>query len=171
MKMVSNKEYIAGWLDSSVHDFLEVISPDETSTKYALITCIDSNRDPSSMLHKSPELKGIAGRCQVLGTSLLLPTEWMLHADSQRQIFFGFDEIWFFPNKDIEPKPASATMVGPPRIDRSRFTKLVKWMSRNSCSMALGSGEGLNFIVKAHGVVRYLLGHSMDQPQHSLAAL
>jgi hypothetical protein len=38
-------------------------------------------------------------------------------------------------------------------------------MSAHSCSLALGDGNGLNFVAKARGLVKYLLGHSLDQPQ------
>jgi hypothetical protein len=38
-KMPHYKEYVAGWLDSSVHDFLEAISLDSKSAAFALMTC------------------------------------------------------------------------------------------------------------------------------------
>ena len=172
MKTVSHKGYVAGWLDSSIHDFLEVLSPNAESTKYALITCLDSNLNPASLRKKSPELKLIASRAKVLATGLLLPTKLLVEADSRCQIFFGFDEVWFFPSDRIEPKPDSARLVGPARIDQARLVKLAQWMSDNSCSLALGDGDGLNVIVKARGLVRYLVGHSLEQPQpnHTLAA-
>ena len=43
------------------------------------------------------------------------------------------------------------------------MNKLGKWMLANHCSLALGDGEGLNVIVKAMGLVRYLIGHSQSQ--------
>lgn len=43
--------------------------------------------------------------------------------------------------------------------------ELGDWMKRNSCSLGLGDGEGLNFVVKAHGLTRHLLGHSLNQPR------
>ena len=168
-KLVSSKDYVAGWLDSSIHDFLEILSPNSASTKYALITCLDSNQNPASLLDKSPELKPVAKRLRILGKGLQLPTDLLLEADSRRQLFFGFDEVWFFPSKSIEPKPDSASIVGPARLNQARFNKLDKWMSDNSCSMALGGGEGLNFVVRAHGLAKFLLGSSIGQPEHSLA--
>jgi hypothetical protein len=55
-KMVLYKDYVAGWLDISIRDFLEALSPNAASTKYVLITCLDSNLDPASLREKSPEL-------------------------------------------------------------------------------------------------------------------
>jgi hypothetical protein len=170
-RIVSYKDYVAGWLDSSIHDFLEVLSPSAASTKYALITCLDSNPSPASLRNKSPELKSIASKLQILGSSLLLPTELLLETDSRNQIFFGFDEVWFFPNKTIQPKPPSVSLVGPARLNQARLNKLGKWMADNSCSLALGSGEGLNFVVRAHGLVRFLLGCSIDQPEPALVSV
>lgn len=167
-KMVAYKDYVAGWLDSSIHEFLEVFSLNGSTTKYALITCIDSNLNPASLGKKSPELKSMTSGARALGTGLLLPTELLREANSRRRILFGFDEVWFFPSNDIEPKPDAASLVGPGRIDQDKLNKLGEWMSHSSCSLALGDGEGLNFIVKAHGLVRHLLGHSLEQPEPAM---
>lgn len=161
---VKAKDYVAGWLDSSIHDFLAALSPNADSTKYVLITCLDSTPNPASLLDKSLHLKSIAGDALPLGTGLLLPTKVLLQANSRKPIFFGFDEVWFFPHRDIEPRPDSESLVGPSRIDQRKLNKVARWMARNSCSLALGDGDGLNLIVKAHGLVRDLLNHSINSP-------
>jgi hypothetical protein len=171
MKLVSYKNYVAGWLDSSIHDFLDVLRPITASTRFALITSLDSNPNPASLRVKSPELRPIVRKTSVVGTGLLLRTELLLEASSEKQIFFGFDEIWFFSSKSIEPKPDGVSLVGPARLDRGRLKQLGKWMSDNDCSLGLGGGEGLNFVVPASGLARYLLGHSIEQPEPSLSAL
>jgi hypothetical protein len=163
VNLVSNKDYVAGWLDTSIHDFLGILPPSAQSTKYALITCLDSNRDTASLRERSPELKSVAKKLHVLGKALLLPTELLQETDSRHPIFFGFDEVWFFRNKNIKPKPETVSLVGPARLNQRRFDKLCKWMADNACSMALGGGEGLNFVVRAHGLVRFLLGVSIEQ--------
>jgi hypothetical protein len=170
MKIVTYKDYVAGWLDSSIHDFLEVLSPSAASTKYALITCLVSNPNPASLSNMSPELKTIAKSTEISGTGLLVRTDVLLEADSRKPIFFGFDEVWFFPNKNITPKPTTFTLLGPARLTQARFNKLGKWMSDNSCSMALGGGEGLNFVVQARGLGKFLLGYSIEQPEPRLAS-
>lgn len=169
-KIVTYKDYVAGWLDSSVHDFLEVLSSRAASTKYALITYLDSNPNPAALRNKSPELKSIAKELEVLGRGLLLPTKLLLETESSTRIFFGFDEVWFFPKKDIQPKPPSASLVGPTRLNQSRLEKCGEWLAENSCSLALGGGEGLNFVVPAQGLVRFLLGCSLEQPESSLVS-
>jgi hypothetical protein len=168
--MVSYKNYVAGWLNSSIHDFLQALPPNVSTTRYALITCLDSNVAPSSMLGGSHELASLAIGAQQLGKGLLLPTRLLQEADSGMRLLFGFDEVWFFPSAKIEPKPDSAWLVGPARMDQAKLGKLASWMSRNACALALGDGDGLNFIVKAEGLGRHLLGHSLDQPQPASVA-
>lgn len=169
-KIVSYKDYVAGWLDTSVQDFLEALSPSASSTKYALITCLDSHPNPASLREKSPELTSIATKLEVRGTALFLPTKALVEAASSRQIFFGFDEVWFFPNDHIRPKPPVRAVVGPARLNQSRLEKVGEWMSENACSLALGGGVGLNFVVRAHGLVRCLLGTSIEQNEAVVSA-
>lgn len=168
--MVSYEGYVAGWLNSSVHDFLAALFPSPAKAlRYALITCLDSNPHPASLLDSSPELKSLAAGAKTLGTALLLPTGLLMERGAAHRYFYGFDEIWFFPGEPTQAKPASASLVGPARVDQSRLDALGKWMSHNACSLALGDGEGLNFVVKARGLVRHLLGHSLEQPRPSVA--
>jgi hypothetical protein len=165
--MVTYKDYVAGWLDSSIRDFFKSLSPRPGAMRFALVTCLDSNRRPTSLLKKSPELRPLAAEARPLGGGLLLPTKVLLEADHHQQLFFGFDEVWFFPDEINEPKPPSAWLVGPARIDQEKLDRLGTWMSDTACSLALGDGEGLNFIIKARGLVRHLLGHSIEQPPPS----
>jgi hypothetical protein len=171
MKLVSNRNYVAGWLNRSIHDFLQALSPNASGAKYALITRLDSHLNPASLRDNSPELKPIAKRLQVLGSGLLVPTELLLETERRRRIFFGFDEVWFFPTKSITPKPPAGSLVGPARLDQTRFNKIGRWMSANACSMALGGGEGLNFVVHAQGWARILLEYLIEQADPSQASL
>jgi hypothetical protein len=168
-RILSQEGYVAGWLDSSVHDFLEVLSPRAQSTKYALVTCLDSNSKPASLLDRSPELKAHADAFETVGSGLLIPTAKLIEIEGDQRILFGFDELWFFRHRDIEPKPNSASIVGPARLDKARLAKLGKWIKASECTMGLGGGEGLNFVVRAHGLARTILGFSIEQPELSLA--
>src|SRR5262245_34457602 len=162
--MVHSKGYVAGWLDSSIHDFLGVFPKRSTSTQYALITCLDSNRKPSSLLQHSPELESVRHVAEPLGGGILLPTRRLLEANSRNRLLFGFDEIWFFPNHPVQPPPDAVSLVGPARITQAKLERLIGWMSNNSPSLALADGEGLNFLVKARGLVKHVIGLSLDQP-------
>jgi len=163
--MISYRNYVAGWLDSSIHDFFGAFPRKFSSLEFALITCVDSNPDPASLLETSPALKSLATEARPLGRGLLVPTRRLLEIEAGDQIFFGFDEVWFFPGSVVEPKPESVCLVGPARPDQRALDRIGGWMSANDCSLGFGDGEGLNFIVKARGLVRHLLGHSVSQPE------
>jgi len=139
--------------------------------RYALITCLDSNLKPASLLKKGVELGPLADAARPIGNGLLVPTWLLLQVCSHNQLFFGFDEVWFFPRIITEPKPNTAWLVGPARIDQSKLDGLGGWMADNSCSLALGDGEGLNFIVRARGLAKHLLGYSVDQPRPNVTFL
>ena len=170
MKRINYKEYVAGWLDTTVHDFVNELSVDSTELQYCLIACLDSNPNPASILRSGPELKAIASETLVIGTGLLLPTERLLKACRRKQVFFGFDELWFFPGNDVEPKPDRLNLLGPARVDQRRLRSLGKWMDANTCSFGIGGGEGLNFVIRATGPARDLLGHSIVQTPHTITA-
>jgi len=167
---VTYKDYLAGWMDSTVHEFLHALSEATADTRYALITCLDSNPNPASLLKTSPELKPLRASSSALGTGILVPTSRLLSASSRQQIFFGFDELWFFPEPPLEPKPASGSFVGPARVDKARLNKLGKWLADNGCALGLGGGEGLNFVVPARGMIRTVLGHTLEQHEQAVRA-
>ena len=48
-RIVCYQDYVAGWLDSSIHDFLQAFPPISKSMSYALITCLDSTLDPAPL--------------------------------------------------------------------------------------------------------------------------
>jgi hypothetical protein len=166
--MGNYNEYVAGWLDSSIHDFLVDFPRNARSASFALITCLDSDMNPKSLLEKSPELRAVLNGVKTVKNGLLVPSTRLQEAKFRDTVFLGFDEIWFFSSDAIEPKPESVSIVGPNRIGERKLDQLVGWMTKNGCSMALGDGDGLNVIVKAHGLVRYLLAHSLSQPEPAL---
>jgi hypothetical protein len=161
--MIHYKDYIAGWMDSSIGDFMESFPRTQARMDFALITSLDSDLCPSKLLDASPELKSLGRAAKPLGSGVLVPTSLILKTDVQ--IFCGFDEVWFFPHEKIVHKPHVAWLVGPNRIDQKKLDLLGSWFVRNECSLALGDGDGLNFLVKARGLVKYLLAFSMLQPE------
>ena len=162
--MVAYKKYVAGWLNSSIHEFLEATPLGSAKTQYALITCLDSNLDPSSLVSSASGIEPLVVEAQSLGRGLLVSTGTLLEVQSRTRIFFGFDEIFFFENRITDPKPDLAWLVGPARVDQQTMDRLGGWMLSNNCTLALGDGEGLNVIIKAMGLVRHLIDHSLRQP-------
>ncbi len=166
--MVQYDAYVAGWLDSSIHEFLATLPLSSSGAAYALITCLDSNLDLSSLLKKNREFRSALRGARPLKKGLVVPSKVLQEASVRNQLFVGFDEVWFFPSNEIAAKPESSWIVGPDRIDQGKLDKLGRWMADNGCSLALGDGDGLNVIVKAHGLMKSLVAQSLSQPPRSL---
>jgi hypothetical protein len=162
-RTIQYRDYVAGWLDSSIHDFLPHIPRTSTKLKFALITSLDSDLFPAKLLDKSPELKAIATKAQKLGDGFIVPTSLILKVNDE--VFHGFDEVWFFPSDKISPKPKTAGLVGPNRADQTKLDKLGSWIAANECSLGLGDGDGLNIVVNARGLAACLLACSLSQSQ------
>jgi hypothetical protein len=162
--MVSNKNYIAGWLYGSIHELVKLFRPTSDDMAYALITSLDSDVAPGRLLSSSPDWASLMPTAKAVGEFIIVETKDLVRAEHQAPIFFGFDEVWFFPNDTIELKPISPWIVGPARIDDGKLKGLAGWMNKNDCACGFGDGEGINFVVKApEGIARYIFGYSLAQ--------
>jgi hypothetical protein len=150
-------DYLAGWIDTSIHDFLLKIADPTASMAHALITCVDSESDPASLLDKSKHFKSLHGKCQIVGQGILLTTRQLLSVEKANRIFFGFDEVWFFPDAEISPKPSGFDITGPDQINSNDISQHGEWLRSNKCSLGLGDGTGMNFCLKVRGVARYIV--------------
>jgi hypothetical protein len=157
---VSFGPFVAGWRALTVHDFLETLFEKSDNTKFALITCLDSNCQPARLLSISPELAALRTEAEEFGHGILVATTILL---KQPRLFFGFDEVWFFASRPSDPKPADASIVGPARVDQRRMDAIGEWFVRNHGTLGLGGGEGLNFVVKAPRPARWLIASSLDE--------
>lgn len=166
--MVQYGAYVAGWLDSSIHEFLATLTLGSPSAAYALITCLDSKLDPSTLLKKDRKLRSALPGARPFKKGFLVPSKVLELPSVRDQLFVGFDEVWFFPSEKIAAKPESSWIVGPDRIDQGKLDKLGDWMAENGCSLALGDGDGLNVIVKAHGHIKYLIAQTLSQPARAV---
>jgi hypothetical protein len=158
--------YVAGWLNSDIDEFLRSLPKNTDSAAFVLITCLDSNADVTGLWHTDRELHAALKDAAIIKKrGLLVPSSLLQKPGVRSLLFHGFDEIWFFPTPEIEPKPEGASIVGPGRIDQKTMEKLGPWMETNGCSLAMGDGAGLNVIAKAFGLSKYVIGQSLFQPE------
>ena len=167
-EMSSTTDFATGFLEGGIHDFLVGITRPAAGMSYALITCLDSCRQLSKHLDTSEPLVKIKERCTILGDGLLLPTSDLLDAVRKRRIFFGFDEIWFLNRRKIEPKPRNLILVGLERVSESVLRRHRQWLVHSGCSLGLGDGSGLNFVVKARGTAKLFL-ETLSESTHAQA--
>jgi hypothetical protein len=156
--MSRQADYMAGWINTTIHDFLSTIDEPTSSMAYALITCLDSNFDVASLLEQSKHLlQGLRGKIQCVGQGILLTTRQLLTVEKNNRLFFGFDEVWFFPNADVSPKPESFVIVGPEPIGSQETDQYSEWLHSTNCSLGLGDGTGMNFCLRVRGVARFIV--------------
>jgi hypothetical protein len=155
--MSKHADYMAGWIDTTIHDFLSEIDEPTSSMGYALITSLDSSTDIPALLEKSKHLSALQGKHQVVGTGIVVSTRQLLLAQKKNRVFFGFDEVWFFPHADISPKPDGLAIVGPEPIGAQEMEEHDEWLRSNNCSLGLGDGAGMNFCLKVRGVARFIV--------------
>jgi hypothetical protein len=168
MNVPARADYFAGWIDTTIHDFLLKVQEPSSSMAYALITCLDSSVDLPALVRTSSPLRELEGRSEIVGQGLLLKTRHLLNAVRQNRIFYGYDEIWFFPHSKISPKPAGVFLVGPHRLPNELPETLVNWMKETRCALGLGDGTGMNFCARIRGLARHLLQASSDAASASL---
>jgi hypothetical protein len=97
-RLVSYDHYVAGWLDSSVRDFFDVLRPARSldSLKYSLITCLDSDPEPAALLNKNAVPGPAAANARLVGRGLLLPTKHLLENDCYTEFFSDSTKSGFF---------------------------------------------------------------------------
>jgi len=155
--MSGHNEYLAGWVDITIHEFLGEIGRPSPVMAYTLVTHLDSNPDVFSVTERFPELGKLRALDRPIGSAALLDTRELLAAIRQKRIFFGFDEVWFFPGKDITPIPDDFSIVRPGPIDIRRSSNHLAWLTSNRCYLGLGDGEGMNYCLKVRGVAKSIV--------------
>jgi hypothetical protein len=168
MKLSNN--YLGGWLDSSIRNFLYTIEPPSASMRYALVTCLDSSTDIKHMIKKSSALKPLEKEGKIVGKSLLIETKKLLDAERNRRIFFGFDEIWFSSAPALIPKPPDFWLNVPAELVRQMPNTLIRWMRNGNYSLGLGDGTGLNYVAKVRSVVARSIINAYNEIEEKEAA-
>ncbi|HEX3870380.1 MAG TPA: hypothetical protein VHV77_08090 [Pirellulales bacterium] len=154
--------YTSGWFDTSIYDFLLALGEIPSGMSYSLITVIDSSTEPAKCLEKGTTLAPLRGKTEVVGSGLLLPTRELVEANRANRLFFGFDEIWFFPSirrtgNPLTSKPPQVSLVEPGGIESQMLPQLQQWMRTSQCSLGLGDGEGMNFCARLSGFAAAIL--------------
>jgi hypothetical protein len=103
-----------------------------------------------------------------VGKGALVATRQLLAADRRDRLFFGFDEVWFFPSSEITRKPPDLIITGPNFIDARQIERHGAWLASNHCSLGLGDGAGMNYCLKVRGVAKYIIQSLNESNLHAL---
>lgn len=96
--------FVKGWVDCSIHQFLQGIDRIPERMTWTIISCLDSCPDVVSLVQHSRHLGKIQDHCQPLGQAIVVKTQTLLDLNRHDRIFFGFDEVWFMGQPD-HPQP------------------------------------------------------------------
>jgi hypothetical protein len=116
----------------------------------ALITCIDSSRNPGELVPALETMTKAQISWQIHGLGIVVPTRSLTIVANL--LLNGFDEIWLLrsnPATDSSPPmPVTSEIPLPEKkgIDGDRFHELVLWFDMNNCVLGLGDGYGLNYM-------------------------
>ncbi len=166
--MAGQGEYLTGWINTTIHDFLEEIAEPISSMEYALVTYLDSSPEVASIFDKSEQWTGLRGKYRAVGAGALLKTRQLLAAQRRRRIFFGFDEVWFFPGSAISSKPESFVITAPCSLEAEQIGRHSEWLVSNKCSLGIGDGEGMNYCLRIRGPARYVIQAINEGHPHAL---
>lgn len=155
--MEKQTEYMTGWIDTDIHDFLSAIDEPSSSMAYALITCLDSSPNLESLASTSKHISRIKAASKLTGKGLMLTTRQLIAAERRERAFFGFDEVWFFDKRPVSPKPDSLIITGPDRLTSEFLDEHQGWLHASGCTLGLGDGTGMNFCLRVRGAARYIV--------------
>lgn len=156
--MSTASPYTAGWISTTIHDFLSEIEP-STPIAYSLVTCLDSSFDVAPIVERYAALRELRarGELSMLGKGFFLKTRRLMTIERESRLFFGFDELWLCSKAPAHVKPDDLFVAGPDRISDAAVQSLSHWMQLNHCSLGLGDGTGMNFCAKITGVAKYVV--------------
>jgi hypothetical protein len=115
--------------------------------KLAMITVIDSNHDVAN-------LKSVAGLLEdedlgitTIDSHLVVPCELVPELVAfERNLFNGFDEIWFLEGTPSEPRPEDLVITADVVLDGERAQRVAVWLDAAGAGLGLGDGDGLNWV-------------------------
>ena len=116
--------FVKGWVDCSIHQFLQGIDRIPSRMKWTIISCLDSCPDVCSLVQKSQHLSKLKGGYKPFGQAIVVKTQTLLQVNRRDRIFFGFDEIWFRGQPDPPSDQDLGQESGQARAMSSPFNAL-----------------------------------------------
>ena len=143
---------ISGWMDGcSVASFIREHASVLAETPFALVTMVDSDPDVSQMPWAAPHRNASQ---QTVGSSLLMPTTTLLEVVEEKEVLYGFDEVWFTVSPDpVRPQPGMLT--APRQLVESPLSS-AEASTAAEMLLGLGDGSGLNFVAMDERLARRL---------------
>jgi hypothetical protein len=141
----ADNKVVVGWLDSNVREIVR--SGFLSRFGQVLITSLDSSRDLAE-LEFSKKIRSFDPACAFLGAGVVVPGRLIKSIEESLGLFFGFDEVWCFDDRARPQSPRGVSIVAPLNfVEEGVSPELVEWMRASGCTLGLGDGFGLNFVM------------------------
>lgn len=136
-----------------------------------LITCLDStrlaDRTAASALQDRLRIRGIVTPAGIVVDR----HQWAELAVARRDVFCGFDEVWFVarPPSDLTPPPCAITSETPIissglALDPALRVQMEAWCESTGAVLGLGDGCGLNIVAADSDWMRKVQGLIRTEP-------
>lgn len=156
--MVKVGSVYVGWVDTAIG----VLMADKPGLfarfPWALVTCVDSSTDVSTLPSVGRALDARHVRKQSIDGSLLLSGRQLVEVATAFNLingfdlFNGFDEVWLFYHLREQAPLPDVSITGPVVITEQIPDGLLDWMNVSGCVLGLGDGIGLNYVTIEPGL-------------------
>jgi len=149
--------FYAEWLpDIDISSVLAGMHEVIAQFPYVVLSCLDSARSVASL----PSIQSFAASRglsrDVLGEDLLLDGPRFQLLATDENFLTGFDEVWFCQQRPYVESPRGFVLTSDRPIQGSPPQAVRAWMTDADCELALGDGDGLNYITSSLGLARLL---------------
>lgn len=133
-----------GHIQSSVGEVVLNFARALQQERFVLITSVDSQHN----------LKACVDVCALDPSAIyieggMLTSPQVLVRAAEAGTLNGFDEVWVVSKRPASRPSAAAILVCPRDLDRDDAEQAVDWFEANGGVLAIGDGDGLNFIANS----------------------
>jgi hypothetical protein len=139
-------EPIVGWNPQlDIPGALSCLSAEELARYIVLISLVDSTPRVAGLTSVVAPFAGHAATCERIGDDLAVDASSFLRIATERELLFGYDEVWVFATVPRLSKPVEFSITSDTR-DEPLADGLLQWMVTSECVAGIGDGDGLRYV-------------------------
>ena len=132
--------YNGAYLPDYVRAHSEVIR----TTPWAMIVCLDSSYDMTAFPSDEPIFQFRRQEVLMVEGAVAFSGVHLLELLDRFEVFFGFDEVWFFSERPVHAVPGELSLQGPFVPELFDLQAAGSWMRENQALAGVGDGKTEN---------------------------
>lgn len=137
---------IVGWNSQlDIPTALSFLPEQELARHVVLISLVDSTPRVASLTSVVSTFAGLASTCERVGDDLAVDASGFVRIVNEREVLFGYDEVWLFSAVPHLGKPTEFSITSETR-DEPLADGLTEWIKVSGCVAGLGDGDGLRYV-------------------------